>query len=66
MPRPKKLASDRRTDRIDLHWSSVERKVIEDAANAVGLSMAAYVRHAALLRAKSDLDRARTTPHGSP
>ena len=63
MPRPKKLAADRRTDRIDLHWSTAERKIIEDAANAVGLSMASYIRHAALLRAKSDLDRARTTPH---
>ena len=63
MPRPKKLASDRRTDRIDLHWSASEKKIIEDAANAVGLSAAAYIRHAALLRAKDDLARARTTPH---
>ena len=63
MPRPKKLAADRRTDRIDLHWSPAERRLIADAADAVGLSMAAYIRHASLLRAKSDLDRARITPH---
>jgi hypothetical protein len=56
--RPRKLAADRRTARISIHWKSGEAERIQSAADALGLPLADFLRMAGLEKAREVLDRA--------
>lgn len=56
--RPRKIASDRRTMRIAIHWKSGEAERIQAAADALGLPLADFLRMAGLERAREVLERA--------
>lgn len=56
--RPRKVASDRRTMRVSIHWKSGEAERIQAAADALGLPLADFLRMAGLERAREILERA--------
>ena len=56
--RPKKLAADRRTMRISIHWKAGEAGRIQSAAESLGLPLADFLRMAGLEKAREILDRA--------
>ena len=55
--RPRLEASRRRNKRLDINWLPGELERVEQVADALGLSVAAYVRHATLIRVREDLTR---------
>lgn len=57
--RPKKLAADRRTMRIAIHWKSGEAERIQMAADALGLPLADFLRMAGLEKAREVMSRAK-------
>ena len=56
--RPKKLAADRRTMRIAIHWKAGEAERIQSAADALGLPLADFLRMAGLEKAREVTVRA--------
>ena len=55
--RPRKLAADRRTARISIHWKAGEAERIQSAAESLGLPLADFLRMAGLEKAREILDR---------
>ncbi len=55
--RPRVTKSDKRSAKVSVFFRPGERELVERAADAVGLSLAAYTRHATLIRAGEDARR---------
>ena len=55
--RPKAEADRKRNRRLDINWIPGELDRVSEVADALGLSVAAYVRHATMIRVREDLSR---------
>lgn len=58
MPRPRKSDADRRDARVSIHWRPGELQRITTAADALGLTLADFLRMSGLERARDVLERA--------
>ena len=58
MGRPRKIAGEKRSERITIHWKIGEQERIAGAADLLGLPLADFLRMAGLMRAREVLERA--------
>lgn len=58
MGRPRKIAGEKRTERVTIHWRPGENERIAAAAELLGLGLADFLRMAGLIRAREVLERA--------